>query len=248
VKTYDITVEELSLSYSKKKIFDQFSFHLSSGQCAAILGTSGVGKSTLLNSIAGLTTGCSTLSKKIKPTSSGALISYMTQKPSLLPWLNVMQNMLISKKLARQTITDEEHNKAARLLAQVQLSNSAALYPQELSGGMYQRVALARALFEEKPIILMDEPFSSLDVITRLDLQTLANTLLKDKTVLLVTHDPLEALRMADVIYVLHGTPATLSEPIKPAVIRAEYADHPELLAQHAQLLNILRAQGANAA
>ncbi len=98
----------------------------------------------------------------------------------------------------------------------MELGDAIHLYPAQLSGGMRQRVALVRTLLEERPIVLMDEPFSSLDVITRLKLQDLAAELLAAKTVLLVTHDPLEALRLADRVYVLHGAPAVLSEPLIP--------------------------------
>src|SRR3990167_3228776 len=84
------------------------------------------------------------------------------------------------------------------------------LYPHQLSGGMRQRVALVRTLMEEKPIILMDEPFSALDAITRYKLQALAVDLLKEKTVFFITHDPSEALRLAHIIYIMQGRPAFL--------------------------------------
>ncbi len=243
MQSYDITVETLSLSYCQKKIFDNLSLHVPAGQTSAILGTSGVGKSTLLHSIAGLNTSCTTLNKKIKPTSSNALISYMAQDSALLPWLNVLDNILISKKLSGQPITRFDRDNAVRLLHQVKLQDVQRHYPAQLSGGMYQRAALARTLFEDKPIVLMDEPFSSLDAITRLELQDLANELLTDKTVLLVTHDPLEALRMADTIYILSGTPANLSEPIHTETKQPREINHPSLIAQQAFLLNQLRGK-----
>jgi putative hydroxymethylpyrimidine transport system ATP-binding protein len=88
--------------------------------------------------------------------------------------------------------------------------------PDVLSGGMRQRVALARTLMEDKPVVLMDEPFSALDAVTRFEIQTLAAHCLQRRTVLLVTHDPWEALRLADQILVLRGQPATLSAPLLP--------------------------------
>ncbi|MCV5663107.1 ATP-binding cassette domain-containing protein, partial [Escherichia coli] len=80
-------------------------------------------------------------------------------------------------------------------------------HTSQLSGGMRQRVALARTLMQDKPLVLMDEPFSALDAVTRHKLQTLSAELLKDKTVVLITHDPQEAVRLAHQLYVLQGTP-----------------------------------------
>lgn len=241
MNTYGITVETLSLSYCQKKIFDKLSIHIPGQSCTAILGMSGVGKSTFLRSIAGLMTDCNHIIKKIKPNSSNTLISYMPQKPVLLPWLNVANNILISKKCGKQACSSTDRLKALELLEQVQLANTEHLYPHQLSGGMYQRTALARALFEDKPIILMDEPFSSADAITRFQLQDLACRLLKNKTVLLVTHDPLEALRMADRIHILSGSPATLSEPMLLSTAKPRDISNPDLLAKQAELLNQLR-------
>jgi hypothetical protein len=97
------------------------------------------------------------------------------------------------------------------LLARVGLADFALARPETLSGGMRQRAALARTLMEDRPVVLMDEPFSGLDALTRLRLQALAAELLAGRTVLLITHDPLEALRMGDHILIMNGRPATLS-------------------------------------
>ena len=91
------------------------------------------------------------------------------------------------------------------------------LYPHQLSGGMRQRAALARTLIEQRSINLLDEPFSGLDASTRYQIQELACQLLSNQTTLLVTHDPMEALRVANRIYVLHGKPAHILETIRPA-------------------------------
>ena len=110
----------------------------------------------------------------------------------------------------------------------------------ELSGGMRQRVALARTLMEDKPIVLMDEPFSSLDAITRLNLQNVATSWLKNKTVLLVTHDPLEALRLGHVVYVMTGQPAQLGEPIQPPGQSPRSTTDAQVLALQGELLQRL--------
>ncbi|HJO88014.1 MAG TPA: ATP-binding cassette domain-containing protein, partial [Rhodospirillales bacterium] len=114
--------------------------------------------------------------------------------------------------------------------------------PTKLSGGMRQRTALARTLMEDRPVVLMDEPFSALDAITRIRLQDMAAELLNDRTVLLVTHDPLEALRLGDRIHVLAGRPVTLDEPLIPVGVRPRDLHDPAVLAGQADLLERLSA------
>ena len=99
--------------------------------------------------------------------------------------------------------SEQIQQRAMSLLESVGLAEYAHAMPQQLSGGMRQRVALARTLMQDKPIVLMDEPFSALDAVTRHKLQTLAAHLLQDKTVVLITHDPQEAVRLAHHLYVL---------------------------------------------
>ena len=150
----------------------------------------------------------------------------MAQQDLLLPWLTVIDNVNIGA-LLRGNRTDNDQKAAQELLNQVELKNVGHRYPHELSGGMRQRVALARTLIEERPLNLLDEPFSGLDAITRLQLQNLACNLLRNQqTTLLVTHDPLEALRMADEIYVLHGRPATVGSVVTlPSTTPRELTD-----------------------
>jgi putative hydroxymethylpyrimidine transport system ATP-binding protein len=130
--------------------------------------------------------------------------------------------------------------RATQLLADVGLHGEEKKYPRQLSGGMRQRVALVRTLMEDRPIVLMDEPFSAVDAITRFQLQALAIKLLKNRTVLLVTHDTFEALRMADNIYVLSGKPAnvTLAAELHSAVPRDLHDQ--ELLRYQAKLFDAL--------
>ena len=99
------------------------------------------------------------------------------------------------------------------------LGNEANHLPQQLSGGMRQRVALARTLMQDKPIVLMDEPFSALDAVTRHHLQNLAYQLLQDKTVVLITHDPQEAIRLANRLYIMQGRPAFTESLSLPASV-----------------------------
>ncbi|OGT60850.1 MAG: hypothetical protein A3E85_00945 [Gammaproteobacteria bacterium RIFCSPHIGHO2_12_FULL_45_12] len=212
----DVQINHATLSYQGKYLFNQLSLPLGSGQWVGLLGPSGVGKTSLLRLIAGLTLPNEASSSTI--TTSNQLpiqqqIAYMPQADSLLPWLSVLDNAALGLALRPAAAPNRllQKKQAHQLLHQVGLGASGHLYPGQLSGGMRQRVALIRTLLENKPIILMDEPFSAVDAITRYQLQTLAATLLKGKTVLFITHDPAEALRLANVIYLMQGHPATLT-------------------------------------
>jgi putative hydroxymethylpyrimidine transport system ATP-binding protein len=234
-----IIIDNLCLRYQHHEIFKNFSLTIPTGKWICLLGTSGVGKSTLLRFIAGLPTGCEEISSASSFEKIHQKIHYLSQKPTLLPWLTVLNNVMISCHLINKRISPLLKTRAKALLEKVGLHQKDQLYPHQLSGGMAQRVALAQALFEDKPIILMDEPFSAVDAITRLKLQELSVELLKGRTVLLITHDPLEALRLGDIVYVLSGQPAQLSQPIIPEG-NAPRANNMRLLEQQNQLLDWL--------
>ncbi len=207
---------ELSVNYGDDLLFDNFHLRLEAGKLICLLGKSGTGKSTLLRFIAGLLPPQSANGTVI-PSDKLPLqgrIAWMAQQDLLLPWLTVIDNVNIGA-LLRGERTKKDQKIARDLLAKVELKNIEHRYPHELSGGMRQRVALARTLIEECPLNLLDEPFSGLDAITRAQLQNLTcNLLSHQQTTLLVTHDPLEALRMADQIYVLHGCPAKVGSSV----------------------------------
>lgn len=200
-----------SLIYQNKLIFDDLNLSLPENQWTCILGPSGVGKTSLLRLIARLPVGGKT---KFICNISPDDIAYMAQTDLLLPWLDILENMLIGFKLRGEKISVTQKSEAIQLLEQLGLSKLIHQKPHQLSGGERQRAALARTLFEHKKIILMDEPFSALDAITKWKLQALSAEYLKNKTVLLITHDPLEALRLGHQIYVLAGSPAVLTDPI----------------------------------
>ena len=158
----------------------------------------------------------------------------MAQQDLLMPWLTVFENVTFGERL--RGISDPvRYGLAHELIDRVGLRDYVHERPAKLSGGMRQRVALARTLLENRTVVLMDEPFSALDVITRLRLQEMAADLLKDRTVLLVTHDPLEALRIGNHIFLLKDQPAQLERiaelidpvprDIKDQVILSHQAD-----------------------
>lgn len=245
-----IKITNLSLKYKNQCIFRDFSFTLQENKWSCLLGVSGVGKSTLLRIIAGLiskerTDYQYTFSSTLKQSESKA-ISYMAQQDLLLPWLTVLENILIGYRLRQEKILATTKERAKELLQHVGLKTAANLLPEQLSPGMRQRVALVRTLIEDRPIVLMDEPFSALDAITKIKLQTLAAELLQNRTVLLVTHDPLEALRLGDLIYVLSGSPAKLTQAITPKGNAPRDVSNLELLNEQAELLKLLATEQDN--
>ena len=203
--------------------FKNLSFTLPLQQWTCLLGTSGVGKSSLLKII----------------TDMQDDVSYMAQQDLLMPWLKTIDNVLLGFKL-RGEKTKEHIEKAEHLLAEVGLYDKRFVYPHQLSGGMRQRAALARTLMEQKPLVLMDEPFSALDALTRLSMQTLAFQLLKEKTVLLVTHDPWEALRLGHQVLVMSGLPANLTDVLLPDEPPLRDATNPQLLPYYQKILQQL--------
>ncbi|MEM9244081.1 MAG: ABC transporter ATP-binding protein [Pseudomonadota bacterium] len=240
--TPTITIKNLTLHW-QQPLFDDFTIQLNAGKWTALLGTSGVGKSTLLRFIAGLLPTSSDKNANIIISDNKPLknrLSYMAQEDCLLPWLNAMDNILLPYRLTGKKITTAIKQQVLELLRQLGLNHATHLTPEKLSGGMRQRVALARIFFDNKPIVLMDEPFSALDTITRLKLQDVAAELLANKTVLMVTHDPLEALRLADEIYVMTDQPVQLSDPILLNSPRPRNIENQELITQQSQLLSLL--------
>ena len=202
-------IQNLSLDFKGKKLFKNLNFNILENKSTALLGSSGVGKSTLLRCIADLEIENITDGKIILK--EGTNIAWLSQENSLFPWLSILDNVQLYHHL-KGTKTNQTLQKAKELLNQVNMSDRLNKKTYELSGGQKQRVALARTLMQDANLILMDEPFSALDAITKMQLQDLTCHLLKDKTVVLVTHDPQEAIKLANHIYILKNQPVVFEE------------------------------------
>ena len=224
-------------------LFDELSLRLPAGSWSCLLGPSGVGKTTLLRLIAGLE---GAASGSVRCSDGGAVagrVAYMAQQDLLLPWLTLAENAVLGRRL-RGELTADDTERARFLLSRVGLEAYADSRPGACSGGMRQRAAVVRTLLEDRPIVLMDEPFSALDAITRLTLQDVAAEFLGERTVLLVTHDPLEALRLGHHVYVMTGRPAAIGEEISPPGDAPRAPGDPALIALHAALLERLAGGG----
>ena len=220
-------------------LFEGLDLVLEAGQWTCLLGPSGVGKSTLLRLVAGLDTG-GEFDGSIESTNSRPLreqVAYMAQSDLLLPWLNVRANVMLGSTLRGEVRMLE---RADQLIDEVGLGMHAQKRPHELSGGMRQRAALARTLMEDKPLLLLDEPFSALDARTRSEMQELAFEVLMDRTVMLVTHDPSEAARIAHRVYLLTETGLHQPDVTGRPPIRA--FDDPEALDIQSRLFSALRS------
>jgi putative hydroxymethylpyrimidine transport system ATP-binding protein len=236
-----VTIQNAYLAFAHTTIFKNLHLTLPSGKWTSLLGPSGVGKSTLLRLIANLSSPDTQTHAIVTADNAIPLanqITYMAQADLLLPWLSVLDNVLLSTRLRRYTASEEKYlrEKARELLAKTGLLKAEKYFPRNLSGGMRQRAALVRTLIEDKMVVLMDEPFSALDAITRFNLQDLAVELLQDRTVFFITHDPLEALRVSEEIIVMSGQPAILSAPLKLNSAKPRDLAAPELFSLQAKL------------
>ncbi len=232
-----IVVENLTLRYAGASVFENLSFDVAPGQFVVLLGPSGVGKTSLLRIIAGLETPASGMVRATDGETLAGRIAYMGQQDFLFPWASALDNVMLGARLRGER---PDPARAKNLLARVGLAGREGALPATLSGGMRQRAALARTLYERRPIVLMDEPFSALDALTRARIQDLAAELLAGCTTLLITHDPLEACRLGHHLIVLSGHPARLGAPIEVPGIPPRALDDAALLRTQGQLMRLL--------
>lgn len=216
-----MSAEAITLAYQQSRsqktmVLQDFSFQLYAGEAVMLLGSSGVGKSSLLRVLAGLqkaTQGEVFIDDKLVQGPHPRL-SFMFQDPSLLPWLTVEENVAFGLDFKHQPKLSkkEQQQRVQQVLKDVGLSHAAKAKPGSLSGGMAQRVALARSLARQPEILLLDEPFSALDEVTRSEMQQLLKQVCKKyhTAVVMVTHDIDEALLLADRILMIGGKPGRL--------------------------------------
>ena len=203
-----ISIKNINKKFNEKIIFKDFDINFYKNEVNCIIGKSGCGKSTLLNIISGIIPNDSENFETIEKYG----VSYIFQDDRLIDWLTVGENItLIVKKLYNKKKLDELCDKYLDLVGIKEYKN---YYPQMLSGGLRQRVNIARAFIYPSKIVIMDEPFKSIDVINKeIIMNNLKKILEKDKrTVLFVTHDIDEALLLSDKIYVLGNSPVEIKK------------------------------------
>ena len=222
-------------------------FDVARHEFLAVLGPSGCGKSTLLRMIAGLLAPSSGSVEVfgLRVTEPREDIGIVFQKPTLLPWASVEDNVVFPRRHKTGRVSPADRARARDLLAMVGLAGFGARLPEELSGGMQQRVGIARALLMDPDILLMDEPFSALDALTRevMGFDLLRIFAERPKTVVFVTHSVAEAALLADRVLVMTGRPgAVLTELTVPAgrPRGPEAAHDPAIVAFTAHLRTLL--------
>lgn len=195
-----------------KPLFSNTGFTALAGKWTCLLGPSGVGKTTILRLFAGTADGAELRGKAAAGDGAplAGRVALMAQSDMLLPWLSLQDNLMLGARLRGDR---SDAALAAATLTKVGLEGLHRRKPGSLSGGQRQRAALARTLIEDRPIVLLDEPFSALDVATRARMQDLTVAALQGRTVLHVTHDPAEAARLADHLLVMTITGVDALQP-----------------------------------
>ncbi|HEU5222547.1 MAG TPA: ABC transporter ATP-binding protein [Candidatus Lumbricidophila sp.] len=220
-------------------VLDDVNLDIAEGEFVCLLGASGCGKSTLLNIIAGLeepSTGT------ISVPDAGAAV--MFQEPALMPWLTAGRNVELALRL-RGVPREQRRAQALELLDVVNLADAAEKRPHELSGGMRQRVALARALAQDRPVLLMDEPFAALDAITRDLLHEELERVWREtrRTVVFVTHNVREAARLGERVVLMSSRPGRIAGEWRLDASGPRRIESPEVSAVAIEITERLRKE-----
>jgi len=207
-----VAIERITMSFGDFTAVREVDIQVGDGEFLAIVGPTGCGKSTILNAVAGLLTPAQGRiaidGKPVKGVQES--VGYLFQQDALLPWKTALQNVELGLRF-RGVAAAEREDRARRWLAKVGLAGFEARYPHQLSGGQRKRVQMAQALIVEPKVILMDEPFSALDIHTR---HLMQNELLRlwqeqRRSVMLITHDLEEAIALGDRVVVLSAGPSS---------------------------------------
>jgi len=231
-------LDNVSCAFGEVAVLRDITLSIAAGEFVAVVGPSGCGKTTLLSLLSGY----------LKPTAGTLRVNGTTrtvyQQDGLFPWRTVRENIALG--LGHLTDAARREKAMEEMLSLIGLEKFAGHYPHQLSGGMKQRVELARALGGETDLLLLDEPFSSLDYLTRLRLrQELARMLAeRPRTVVLVTHDIEEAAQLADRVVVLSSRPAQTQSELTIDVPRPRDPTHPAVVAAVHRILMELGLEG----
>jgi NitT/TauT family transport system ATP-binding protein len=224
----------------------KLSFQVACGEIVCLVGPSGSGKSTLLRMIGGLTQpdSGSVLLDNAPVTGPHPAVGMVFQRTNLMPWRTVMANVLLPVEVARGKVEQEDREQAERIVRLVGLEGFEDHYPKQLSGGMAQRVVLARALLQAPQLLLLDEPFGSLDALTRerMNRELLHLQAVQQQTIVMVTHSISEAVFLADRVVVLSARPGRL---VAEVVIDLPRPRELEIMgtAEFARLTQVVRSQ-----
>jgi putative hydroxymethylpyrimidine transport system ATP-binding protein len=242
-----LEVSDLIKRFGNLTIFDGFSLRVPRGGFTALVGPSGCGKSTLFDVLTGVVAKdngeISWLGDDV--CHLGKKAAYMQQKDLLLPWLSLLDNALLPTRISRRN--GDAREKALYLFNRLGLQGFEDYPPGKVSGGMRQRCALVRTLMFEHELVLLDEPLSALDAITRKSLQSHLLLLQSEfkKTILMITHDVEEALLLADEVLVLTPFPMNVRERIVLTSRKPRKSSMPELLETKEHVLEELEGEGA---
>jgi NitT/TauT family transport system ATP-binding protein len=219
-----VTLAGVSAYYGDVPVLEGFSLAIAGGEFVAVVGPSGCGKTTILNLISGY------LRPSRGEVGREGRVRSVYQQDGLFPWLTAAENIALGLRHVRAEADRERQ--AEEMIELVGLAGFGGHYPHQLSGGMRQRAELARALIGETDLLLMDEPFSSLDYLTRLRLRQELARLLEERprTVVLVTHDIEEAAQLADRVVVLSDRPARIRCELSPPSPRPRQPTHPHVV------------------
>lgn len=224
MKDNPLRAENVSFSFGAIAVFENLSLAVARGEFVAVVGPSGCGKTTLLD-----------LFSRFREPDSGSVecagrVRMVYQHDSLFPWQTVSENIALG--LTNVAEAGDERRQVAQMLSLINLEQFGDQYPHQLSGGMRRRVELARALAGNSDILLLDEPFSALDYLTRLRLRAELSRMLEEfsRTVVLVTHDIEEAAQLADRVIVFSDRPARICCEVTVDLERPRELTHPQVV------------------
>ncbi len=234
IESMALQLNRVSRSFGPIEVLRELSLSIAHGEFVAVVGPSGCGKTTLLNLLSGFDRPSSGVIRR----DGGVRMVY--QEDGLFPWLTVAENIAVGLRSLKAQA--ERARQVDELLRLIRLEGFENHYPHQLSGGMRQRVEMARALAGESDILLLDEPFSALDYLTRLRLRQELARLLHERprTVVLVTHDIEEAAQLADRIIVLSERPAQIRYQLSLSAPRPRDLTNPEVVSAIHRILTVL--------